>query len=37
MDPNMISTVDQNGTNDHEQPLSVPLVHMLFGGGQDTS
>ena len=21
-----------NGTNDHEQPRSVPLVPMLFGG-----
>ena len=23
----------KNGTNDHEQPCSVPLVPMLFGGG----
>ena len=22
----------RNGTNDHEQPRSVPLVPMLFGG-----
>ena len=22
----------RNGTNDHEQPRSVPLVSMLFGG-----
>ena len=24
--------LDRNGTNDHEQPRSVPLVPMLFGG-----
>ena len=23
----------RNGTNDHEQPRSVPLVPMLAGGG----
>ena len=23
---------DRNGTNRHEQPRSVPLVPMLFGG-----
>ena len=23
----------RNGTKDHEQPRSVPLVPMLFGGG----
>ena len=26
----------RDGTNDHEQPSSVPLVPMLFGGSQDT-
>ena len=25
--------LDRNGTNDHEQPRSVPLVPMLFRGG----
>ena len=24
--------LDRNGTNDHEQPRSVPLDPMLFGG-----
>ena len=28
--------LDRNGTNDHEQPRSVPLVPMLFGGSYDT-
>ena len=26
------SFLDRTGTNDHEQPRSVPLVTMLFGG-----
>ena len=28
--------LDRNGTNDHEQPHSVPLVPMFFGGRSDT-
>ena len=31
MDPNTFF-LDRNGTNDHEQPRSVPIVPMLFGG-----
>ena len=32
MDPTRFFTYCNNGTNDHEQPRSVPLVPMLFGG-----
>ena len=28
--------LDRKGTNDHKQPLSVPLVPMPFMGNQDT-
>ena len=28
--------LDRSGTNDHEQPRSVPLVPKLFGGRRDT-
>ena len=28
--------LDRSGTNDHEQPRSVRLIPMLFGGGVKT-